>query len=146
MVDNEIRMSSKEVADFFGLSTDTLRFYERKGIIPPVKRDKNGYRIYTDFTMNWLYIVLNLKRAGLSLDKIAEFTQLSTTPQPNILKAQKQLLQEQYEEITKRIASLQDMQKVLKWKLDNFDNHFFTAKDGQLAVRELKREWVNYRK
>lgn len=146
MADRETRMQSKEVAAFFGLSTDTLRFYEQKGIIPQVKRDKNGYRVYTDFDLNWLYIVLNLKRAGLSLDKIAEFTQLSLTTQSRSLVAQKLLLQEQLDEINKRLASLQDMRAVLEWKLDHFDEHFKELKNGRVAVKELRKEWVNFRK
>ncbi|MBB1078486.1 MerR family DNA-binding transcriptional regulator [Limosilactobacillus sp. STM2_1] len=61
MTDQETNMGSKEVANFFGVSIDALRFCERRGIIPQVKRNKNGYQVYTDVELNWLYIVLNLK-------------------------------------------------------------------------------------
>lgn len=39
-------MSTQETADFFGVSKDTLRFYEQKGIIPAVPRDSNNYRVF----------------------------------------------------------------------------------------------------
>lgn len=83
------RLNAKEAANFFGITKDTLRFYEKRGIIPEVPRDKNGYRIYTDYELNWIYLALNLKKAGLSLDSITEFAHLFKTPTPESLARQK---------------------------------------------------------
>ncbi len=38
------------------ISQDTLRYYEKVGVIPPVNRDENGYRIYNDSDLNWIYL------------------------------------------------------------------------------------------
>lgn len=48
-------LKSKEVVEMFDLSIDTLRYYERVGVIPPVGRDKNGYRNYTKGDLNWIF-------------------------------------------------------------------------------------------
>lgn len=45
-------MNSKEVALMFDLPIDTIRYYERVGVIPPITRDKNGYRIYAKRDLN----------------------------------------------------------------------------------------------
>ena len=40
-------MNIKKAAEMFDLSVDTLRYYERVGVIPPVQRNESGYRVYT---------------------------------------------------------------------------------------------------
>lgn len=140
------KMSSKEVADYFGVTTDTLRFYERQGVIPPVHRDKNGYRIYTDVELNWLYLVLNLKKAGLSLEKITEFSQLALSKGQDAKAAQKQLLQEQIDEVDKQLFNLQKNAQGLAGELDTFDKHLARIDAGNMDAVDIRKEWQDYKK
>ncbi|NHX33466.1 MerR family DNA-binding transcriptional regulator, partial [Escherichia coli] len=57
-------MNIKQAADMFGLTVDTLRYYERVGVIPPVHRNESGYRDYKTSDLNWVYLVKNLRNAG----------------------------------------------------------------------------------
>lgn len=50
-------MKTKEVVALMNISQDTLRYYEKVGVIPPVNRDENRYRIYNDSDLNWIYLV-----------------------------------------------------------------------------------------
>lgn len=139
---DKTQMSSKEVADYFGITTDTLRFYERKGVIPSPARDENGYRVYTDVELNWLYLALNLKRAGLSLEKITEFAQLARRNKVNSLEAEKQLLKEQISEIDKQLINLKNTRDVLQGKLDHFNDHL-----GKIGMESpSQKEWQDYKK
>lgn len=138
-----IRLTSKEATDYFNISTDTLRFYERRGVIPPVPRDKKGYRIYTDEEMNWLYLALSLKRAGLSLEKIAKFTQLIMAQEDTQL-AQKELLREQIDEIDKELLELKETRELLQWKLDNFDEYL--GRINLNGLGEDRKEWKKFKK
>lgn len=61
-------MKTKEVVALMNISQDTLRYYEKVGVIPPVNRDENGYRIYNDNDLNWIYLVKNLRNAGVSIE------------------------------------------------------------------------------
>lgn len=140
------KMHAREVADFFGITPDTLRYYERQGVIPPVQRDSNGYRVYTDAELNWLYLALNLKRAGLSLEKITEFVQLVREVGIDSQKAQKALLKEQLTEIDKQLANLQDTRDVLQNKMDTFDEHLAKIETGERVTDDIPKEWQNYRK
>lgn len=45
-------MNIKQAADMFGLTVDTLRYYERVGVIPPVHRNESGYRDYKTSDLN----------------------------------------------------------------------------------------------
>ncbi|HCZ6347574.1 TPA: MerR family transcriptional regulator, partial [Staphylococcus aureus] len=63
-------MKTKEVVALMNISQDTLRYYEKVGVIPPVNRDENGYRIYNDNDLNWIYLVKNLRNAGVSIESL----------------------------------------------------------------------------
>lgn len=65
-----------QVATQFGLSPDTLRYFERRGIVPSPARDEAGRRVYTDRAVHLLEVLLHLRRTGMPLAQIAEFTRL----------------------------------------------------------------------
>lgn len=46
-------MNISAVSKKFDLTPDTLRYYEREGLIPPVNRNESGYRDYTNYDLNW---------------------------------------------------------------------------------------------
>lgn len=140
------RLNAKEAANFFGITKDTLRFYEKRGIIPEVPRDKNGYRIYTDYELNWIYLALNLKKAGLSLDSITEFAHLFKTPTPESLARQKEILSDQIKEINRQIKTLEDTRGVLQYKLDIFDEHFAKLERGETDRDKVYPIWKKYHK
>ncbi|HGZ7157936.1 TPA: MerR family transcriptional regulator, partial [Staphylococcus aureus] len=92
-------MKTKEVVALMNISQDTLRYYEKVGVIPPVNRDENGYRIYNDSDLNWIYLVKNLRNAGVSIESLIEFCRLAQLPKnKNIQTQQKQILNKQLEE------------------------------------------------
>lgn len=140
------QLTAKQAADFFGVTKDTLRFYEKQGIIPPVPRDKNGYRVYRDYELNWIYLALNLKRAGLSLNSISEFAQLFKKPTAESLKRQKEILREQIAEIDQQIQSLNATKQVLAHKLAIFDDHFAKLERGETNKKEVVPVWQNFHK
>lgn len=67
-------MNIKEVAVRTGLSDHTIRFYEKSGVFPKIKRSKNGIREFTESDVNFLIFISKLKKTGMSLEDIADFT------------------------------------------------------------------------
>lgn len=65
-----------EVAAAAGLPTQTIRFYERKGLLPPPRRSPNGYRVYDPPALARLRFIRAAQGAGLSLVEIATILQL----------------------------------------------------------------------
>lgn len=55
------------------ISQDTLRYYEKVGVIPPVNRDENGYRIYNDSDLNWIYLVKICEMQASVLNRLSNF-------------------------------------------------------------------------
>ncbi|MDT3829181.1 MerR family transcriptional regulator, partial [Staphylococcus aureus] len=81
-------MKTKEVVALMNISQDTLRYYEKVGVIPPVNRDENGYRIYNDSDLNWIYLVKNLRNAGVSIESLIEFCRLAQLPKNKNIQTQ----------------------------------------------------------
>ena len=65
----------QEFAALTGLSADTLRYYEKEGLLAPA-RDGNGYRIYSESDAAWLAFILRLKETNMPLAQIKAFARL----------------------------------------------------------------------
>ncbi|MDR2446871.1 MAG: MerR family transcriptional regulator, partial [Treponema sp.] len=69
-------MTITEIAEEYGLSTDTLRYYERIGLIPPVRRNKAGNRDYSEMDHRVIGFVKRMRQAGVSVESLIEYTKL----------------------------------------------------------------------
>jgi DNA-binding transcriptional MerR regulator len=68
-----------EVAERTGLTLDTLRYYEREGLIGPIDRAPGGRRRYTEDDVAWIGLVTCLRDAGLGIADLRRFTELLRT-------------------------------------------------------------------
>lgn len=87
-------MTIKEVSEKYGISSDTLRYYERVGMIPPVERTEGGIRNYGEDDIKWVELVLCMRSAGLPIEAIIEYVRLSRLGD-STFKARLELLSEQ---------------------------------------------------
>lgn len=132
----------KKAAEMFDLSPDTLRYYERVGVIPPVQRNESGYREYTTNDLNWIYLAKHLRQAGLSVESLIEFAQLAQQRETqNVEQAQKQILAEQLEEIEQKIAEMEKVRKLLAYKIATYDDHIAKFKAGEMAPDKMEKLW-----
>lgn len=70
-------MTIKEVSIKYEISADTLRYYERIGLIPTVNRKDNGIRDYTEEDCNWVEFIKCMRSAGISIEALIEYVTLS---------------------------------------------------------------------
>jgi DNA-binding transcriptional MerR regulator len=119
-------MTIGEVAEKYGLSTDTLRYYERIGLIPPVQRNKYGNRDYSETDCQWAQMIKCLRSAGITIEFIMEFVRLLHQGEQT-RQRRKQILQEQRDLLTQRIAEMQETLAILNTKLANYDTALFEA-------------------
>lgn len=135
-------MNSKKVADMFGLSVDTLRYYERIGVIPPVNRDENGYRNYQTHDLNWVFLAKSLRSAGLPIESLIEFTALAgLSGTQNVAEAQKLILNNQLQEMDKKMAEMKKIRAILQYKVDTYDEHLDKFKSGELTLENVEKLW-----
>ena len=104
-----------EVAKRLDLSPHTIRFYGKEGLLNFVDRDQNGNRIFKESDFERLFIIASLKRAGMTIKQIREFTVLCDQGDSTIAERLKIILN-QRESVEAQITELQDALDVLKYK------------------------------
>ncbi|EAA0418176.1 MerR family transcriptional regulator [Listeria monocytogenes] len=135
-------MNIKQAADMFGLTVDTLRYYERVGVIPPVHRNESGCRDYKTSDLNWVYLVKNLRNAGLSVESLIEFATLAQLRETqNVEAAQKQVLVDQLKELDEKLAEMKKVRELLVYKIESYDSHIAQFKAGELNADNVEKLW-----
>ena len=89
-------LTIKEVSEKYGISQDTLRYYERIGLIPPVPRTPGGIRDYQEKDLGWVEQAVCMRSAGVQIEALIEYVRLYQMGDSTI-EARRDLLQEQYE-------------------------------------------------
>lgn len=110
-------MKIAEVSEKYGISTDTLRYYERVGLIPPVPRNGSGIRDYGDTEAKRIEFVKCMRKAGLPIEVLIEYFDLVQQGDAT-LAARKALLTEQRDLLLARIAELQETLELLNFKIE----------------------------
>ena len=113
-------MTIAEVSKKVNLSTDTLRYYERIGLIPEVNRTESGIRDYTEKDLGHLEFVICFRNAGVSIETLIEYMRLYKQGD-STLEARKQLLISQREIMQKRLEEIQETFERLNFKIDNYE-------------------------
>lgn len=104
-----------EVAKRLQLSPHTIRFYGKEGLLTFVERDQNGNRIFKESDFERLFIIASLKRAGMSIKQIRDFTILCDKGDATIAQRLK-IITDQKASVEEQITELQDALDVLKYK------------------------------
>ena len=113
-------MVISEVSEKYGLTQDALRYYERIGLIPPVKRKANGIRDYDAYSCGWIEFVHCMRKAGIPVEALVEYVQLYQQGRET-REARKELLREEHRRLLQRIADLQAVEERLAGKIENYD-------------------------
>ncbi len=113
-------MTIAEVSKKYNLSQDTLRYYERIGLIPAVNRNKSGIRDYTAEDCRWIEFIKCMRSAGLPLEVLIEYVTLFTQGDETI-PARKELLNHQRELLTARMDDMKKTLERLDYKIESYE-------------------------
>ncbi len=114
-------MKIAEVSEKYGISTDTLRYYERVGLIPQVNRKENGIRDYTEADIKRVEFIKCMRRAGLPIEVLIEYIALVQRGDQTA-EARKEILTEQRELLASRIKDLKSTLDLLDHKIEVYDS------------------------
>ena len=108
--------SAKETAEITGLSTATLRYYEREKLLPQIARSSSKYRQYTDEDIEWIKMIQCMRMANIPIQSIRQYVSLliqggATLEQRYIM------VREHMEDIKNQIANLQSALALTQSKL-----------------------------
>ena len=125
-------MTIKEVCKQFDISADTLRYYERVGVIPKVKRTKGGIRDYSEEDISWVENAICMRSAGVPVEMLIEYVKLYQKGD-NTLEARRDLLIEARVEVQKKIDQYVQTLNKLNFKISRYEE---AVKTGVLSWEE----------
>lgn len=120
-------MRIAEVVEKYGVSADTLRYYERIGLLPHVRRNASGIRDYGEEDCARISFVKCMRGANVSIEALIEYMQLFDRGDETF-EARKEILIEQREEARKRLERIQAGLDRLDYKIAHYDE--LLAKGG----------------
>ena len=129
-------MKISEVSEQFGISLDTLRYYERIGLIPPVNRNGSGIRDYSELDVRRVEFIKCMRSAGLPIEVLIEYFKLVQQGDQTI-EARKEILKEQRELLMTKMQEMQKTLDLLNHKIEVYENAVLKAEKEILQIEEL---------
>lgn len=113
-------MRIAEVSKTYGISADTLRYYERIGLIPHVRRTASGVRDYDEQDLSRVEFIKCMRSANVSIEALTEYIRLLEQGD-STLAARKAILEEQRDAIRARIEEMRAGLERLDYKIDHYE-------------------------
>ncbi len=132
-------MKIAEVSEKYGLSVDTLRYYERVGLIPPVHRNEGGIRDYGELDLRRVDFIKCMRSAGLPVEILIDYMGLVQQGDSTI-EARKEILIEQRDLLTARMEEMQKTLDRLNYKIDVYEKALLKKEKEMIRVEELMAE------
>ena len=132
-------MKIAEVSEQYGISADTLRYYERIGLIRPVNRNGNGIRDYGEIDLRRVEFIKCMRSAGLPIETLIEYVGLVQQGDDTI-EARKEILKEQRVLLQGRMKEMQKTLDILDHKIEVYENAVLKEEQAMLETEELVPE------
>lgn len=113
-------MTIAEVSKKYDITPDTLRYYERIGLIPAVERRKSGIRNYTEESCGWIELAKCMRSAGVSIESLIEYCTLTQEGDATIT-ARKELLEDEREKLVTKMKEMEETLKRLNYKISKYE-------------------------
>jgi len=128
-------MKIAEVSERYDISSDTLRYYERIGLIQPVNRNKSGIRDYNESDTKRIEFIMCMRSAGLPIEVLSEYVGLVQQGDGTI-EARKQILKEQRELLMARMNEMQKTLTLLDYKISVYENAVLNKEKEILQIQD----------
>ena len=132
-------MTIAVVSRKYDITPDTLRYYERIGLIPPVPRTKGGIRDYDEESCGWIELMKCMRRAGVQIEALIEYVELFRQGDAT-LDARKNLLIEQRNHLISRMEDMQASLNRLNDKIEGYEQGMRAAEKDLAQLRQEKEE------
>ena len=113
-------MTIAQVSEKYDITPDTLRYYERVGMIPPVGRTPGGLRSYTAEDCGWVELAKCMRSAGLPVEVMVEYVKLHQQGDATI-PARRDLLVEQHKRLLEQKAAMEATLARLEYKISRYE-------------------------
>lgn len=128
-------MRISEVSEKCGISLDTLRYYERIGLLPPVNRKQSGIRDYNELDVRRVEFIKCMRRVGLSLQVLVEYFRL-VQQGDQTTEARKAILIEQRAQIAAKLEEMQETLGLLDYKISVYEDAILKRESEMVLVED----------
>lgn len=135
---SESGLTIQQAADRLGLSSHTLRYYERAGLLTPVDRNSGGHRRFRPRDLDILRFLMRLRETGMPIHQVREYAQLAEGG-PQTVEARFRLLVEHRESVLKQIEALKRNLAVLNFKIELYEQGWTFTTDDDPKLQELRQ-------
>lgn len=135
-------MTIKEVSERFGVSTDTLRYYERIGLIPQIARTAGGIRDYNESDISWVEHTICMRNAGVPIEALIEYIRLFQMGDATF-EARCQLLKEQYEQLDEQKKQIENTMERLQYKISKYENAIKTGEFHNKIINSRYKKTID---
>ncbi len=129
-------MKIAEVSERYGLSLDTLRYYERVGLIPPVNRNESGIRDYNELDLRRVEFIKCMRSAGLPVEVLIDYVALVQKGDKTI-EARKEILIEQRKLLMTRMSEMQKTLDILNHKIEVYEKAVLKKEKEMIQAEEV---------
>lgn len=133
-------MTISEVAKKYSITIDTLRYYEKIGLIPPVPRNSSKRRNYDEESCNWVELMCCLRKAGVEIDALIKYVELFQKGDETV-DERKQLLKDQREKLAEKMSNIQNSLQRLDKKIERYESGLM-IKEKELQRMRFKKKNV----
>jgi len=126
-------MKISEVSEKCGISLDTLRYYERIGLIPPINRNESGIRDYNEIDMRRVEFIKCMRSVELPIDVLIEYFKLVQQGDKTV-EARKDILKGQREQLAVRMEEMQKTLDLLDHKIEVYENALLKKEQEILQI------------
>lgn len=113
-------MTISEVSKKYNITADTIRYYEKEGLIPTVPRDKNGIRNFDENSCGWIEFIKCMRSAGLEIETLKRYVSLFRQGTKTV-EERKILLIEQREKLLKKQKDINVTLDRLNYKIEKYE-------------------------
>lgn len=128
-------MKIGEVSEKYDISSDTLRYYERIGLLPSVNRNGSGIREYGELDLKRVSFIRCMRRAGLPIEILIQYFKLVQQGDETI-GARKEILIEQREQLLARMKEMQETLDLLDYKIKVYENAVLDKEKELLPIED----------
>lgn len=114
-------MKISEVSKEYDISPDTLRYYERVGLLPPVNRNDSGIRDFNQTDIEWVEFIKCMRNAGLTIDVLTKYVELVQQGDQTI-EVRKQILIDQRDELVEKMEEMRQTLELLNFKIEGYES------------------------
>jgi DNA-binding transcriptional MerR regulator len=134
-------MKIAEVSERYNISPDTLRYYERVGLIPPVNRNGSGIRDYNELDIRRVEFIKCMRSAGLPIEVLIEYVAL-VQQGDHTIEARKEILGEQRKLLAGRMREMQKTLDILDHKIEVYENAVLKKEKEMIQAEDQALEII----